>query len=127
MVVVCVVVLAPLGGQELRLRERREILDVEDLVAKPGVEGLDPGVLPRRARVDVGGCGRALLAPVAQDASGQLGAVVGAQVLRRPVLADEAPQDFDRLVGVDRAIDLDRQRLAGELVDDVEELELAAV
>lgn len=42
-------------------------------------------------------------------------------------LGGEALQNCHRLLGVDRAIDLDRQGLAGELVDDVQELQLAAV
>jgi hypothetical protein len=37
------------------------------------------------------------------------------------------PTPLDCGIGVDRGIDLDRQRLAGELADDVEELQLAVV
>jgi len=54
-------------------------------------------------------------------------AVVGPEVLGSAALGRQPLEHRDRLVGVDRAIDLDRQGLAGELVDDVEELELAAV
>jgi len=67
------------------------------------------------------------LTPLAQHAGGQLGAVVGPEVLGSPALGREPLEHGDRLVGVDRAIDLDCERLAGELVDDVEELQLAPV
>jgi len=108
-----VVVGAPLCGEKPRLGEGRELLDVEDLVAEPSVERLDPGVLPGRARIDVGGQGRLGLAPLAQDAGGELGAVVGAQVLGRAAFCDEAFQRCDCLVGVDRALDLDPPALRG--------------
>ncbi len=66
--------------------------------------------------------------PLGKHQRGELGPVVGAEVRRRgAALGDQALQDRDGLVGVDRAGPLDRQRLAGELVDDVEELQLAAV
>ncbi len=46
---------------------------------------------------------------------------------REPRARRRAARALCRLVGVDRALDRDRQRLAGELVDDVEKLEFAAV
>jgi hypothetical protein len=67
------------------------------------------------------------MAPFPKDGGGQLRAVVGAQIGRGAALGGKALEDRDGLLGVDRAADLDRQRLAGELVDDVEELQLAAV
>jgi len=45
----------------------------------------------------------------------------------RPTLGDQAFQDHDGLIGIDAPSALDRQRLAGELVDDVEELQLTAI
>ncbi len=125
---VCVVVGSVVRGEDLGFGEGRELLDVEQLVPEAGVEGLDPGVLPGRARIDVGGAGERRLAPLGKDPGGQLGAVVGAEVRwRGAALGDQAFEDRDGLVGVDRASALDRQRLAGELVDDVEELQFAAV
>src|SRR3954463_5767384 len=44
-----------------------------------------------------------------------------------PPLVAEALEHVDGLVGVDAARDVDRERFAGELVDDVEQLEHAAV
>jgi Lipocalin-like domain len=48
-----------------------EELGVEYVVAEAGVERLDPGVLPGRARLDVGGAGAADEAPVAQGMGGE--------------------------------------------------------
>jgi hypothetical protein len=70
-----VVALEPLGEDQLRLGERAEELGVElgveYLVAEAGVERLDPGVLPGRARLDVGGAGAGDEAPVAQGMGGE--------------------------------------------------------
>jgi len=55
----------------------------------------------------------------AQHRRSQLRAVVGADVGRNATFGGEALQDRDGLLCVDRAIDFDRQGLAGELVDDV--------
>jgi hypothetical protein len=71
----------PVGEDDLGLGQGVEELDVEDLVAGAAVEGLDEGVLPGRARLDVGGGGLAQAAPVAQGVGDQLGAVVAADVL----------------------------------------------
>jgi hypothetical protein len=66
-----VVALEPRGEDQLRLGERAEELGVEYLVAEAGVERLDPGVLPGRARLDVGGAGAGDEAPVAQGMGGE--------------------------------------------------------
>ena len=63
--------LEPLGEDQLRLGERAEELGVEYLVAEAGVERLDPGVLPGRVRLDVGGAGAGDEAPVAQGMGGE--------------------------------------------------------
>ena len=44
--------LEPLREDQLRLGERAEELGVEYLVAEAGVERLDPGFLPGRARLE---------------------------------------------------------------------------
>ena len=59
---------------------------------------------------------------------GHLGAVVHPHELRAgAALADDLVEHADGVVGVDRAGDPDRQGLAGVLVDDVEQLQRAAV
>ena len=115
-----VVVVSVVGGQDLCFGQGAELLDVEQLVAQAGVEGLDVGVLPGRARLDVGAGGGSRPTPLAQDAGGQLGPVVRADVLGgEATLGDQALEHGDGLIGIDRALAADRQRLAGELVDDV--------
>jgi hypothetical protein len=44
----------------------------------------------------------------------ELGTVVEAHVVRRPVLQDEAIQDIDDAVGIDATIDVDRECFAGK-------------
>lgn len=67
-------------------------------------------------------------APVAERVGGQLGAVVAAD---EPgcgaALGDKEFQRGDGLVGVDAPVALDRQCFAGELVDDMQQLEDPAV
>jgi hypothetical protein len=62
--------------------------------------------------------------PVAQRVGGQLRAVVTAdERWRRLALADEAVEHGHRVVSVDPLAALDRQRLPGELIHNVQELQ----
>jgi hypothetical protein len=110
------------GGLESRL------LCGRDLVADAGAERLNERVLPRGAGLDEAAAGAAEAAPVAEGVGGPFGAVVHPDQLR-PVaaLADDLVEHTDGVVGVDRARDSDRQGLAGVLVDDVQQLDRAAV
>jgi hypothetical protein len=86
------------------------------------------GFLPRRARFDVRAAGPGEPAPVSERVGGQLRPVVAANERRRlPALGDEPVEGGDGLVGIDAAVTLDRQRFAGELVDDVQQLQDPAV
>jgi hypothetical protein len=88
------------------------------------VERFDVGVLPGCARLDVAGTGAGVAAPVAECFGDELGSVVAAQVLGRTAsLLDEALEDADGLVGVDRAGRDAGERFAGVLVGDVEDLD----
>jgi hypothetical protein len=58
---------------------------------------------------------------------GQLGAVVAADVRRRPASGGEVVEHRDRLVCVDAAGDVHGQRFARVLVDDVEQRQHAPV
>ncbi len=123
-----VVVAAPVLDQHSGFGETREQLDAEQLVAHPGAEALDVWVLPRRARLDVRAARAREPTPVSERVGGQLGPVVAANEPGRAAeLGDEALQRRDGLVGVDAAVTLDRERLAGELVDDMQQLENPAV
>src|SRR3954470_24362691 len=119
----CVVVLAPVLDDDDGFGEAAELLDVEQLVAHAGVEGLHVGVLPRRAGLDERRLSAAEAAPVLQGVRGQLRAVVAAHVRRRSALGGESLKYGDGLVCVDAPCDVHRERLAGELVDDVQQLD----
>ena len=73
-----VVVDAPVLGEDLALVEVVEEL----LVAHPSVEGLDPGVLPRRPRLDEDRRGAIESALVGDGEGNELGTVVEAHVGR---------------------------------------------
>jgi hypothetical protein len=81
-----VVALEPLGEDQLRLGERAEELGVEYLVAEAGVERLDPGVLPERARLDVEAAGAGDEAPVAQGMGGATTLAPAGYPLPDPIL-----------------------------------------
>jgi len=80
------------------------------------------------ARLDESALGPTDAAPVAQGVGGHLGAVVHPDELRAgAALADDLVEHPGRVVGVDRAGHPHRRRLAGVLVDDVEQFQHAAV
>ena len=123
-----VVVDAPVADEHLGLEERVELPEVEQFVAEAAVEGLDPGVLPGRARIDEHACGAVGCAPLGDDDRDELGAVVETDERRCPAPLDHDPvKHGDDVIGGDRVLDSDLEALAGELVDDVEHLHLSAV
>ena len=61
--------------------ERPELGDVEQFVADPAVERLDPGVLPRGSGFDVDGAESREAAPVPQTPGDQFGSVVHPEML----------------------------------------------
>ena len=118
-----VVVVAPVGDHHLGLGEAGEQLDREQLVTDPGVERFDVGVLPRRSGLDVGRPGTGESAPVAQRVRRELRAVVTTNELRGPAAnGDEPLERDDSAVSVDASFALHLQRLARELVNDVQQL-----
>jgi hypothetical protein len=62
-----VVLDSPVLDNDVGLAEVGEVFDVEQLVTDPAVEGLDEGVLPGRAGLDVGTGGAREPAPLAQS------------------------------------------------------------
>ena len=119
-----VVVLAPVADHHPRLGQAGELLDVEQLVAHAGVEALDERVLPRRAGLDERRPGPRELTPVpGARARSSPGRCPSAGSSGRAALGDQPLQRRDDRVGVDAALDQHHQRLAGELVDDVEQLQ----
>jgi hypothetical protein len=68
------VVLHPPGfDNDASFGERQELLDVEQLVSGPAVEGLEERVLPGAAQLDVDGPGAGEPAPVPQRPGQELG------------------------------------------------------
>ena len=65
----------------------------------------------------------AALTPVLERVGGHLRAVVHPQVFRGAALGDQPLQLAHGLIGVDAALHQHHQRFAGELVDDVEQLD----
>ena len=63
----------PVGQHHLELEQGVELLAVQELVAEPTVEVLDPGVLPRWTRVDEHCLGTGEPVPVDQDIGDELG------------------------------------------------------
>ena len=99
-----VVVDAPVLDDDLGLEEGVEQLAVEELVAEAAVEALDPGVLPRAARVDEDRVGAVEPAPVGDGMGDELGPVIEPQVRRGAALGGDPVQGGDDLVGVDVAL-----------------------
>lgn len=121
---VVVVLVAPVGDEDLGLQESVELFDGQQLVAHAGAVGLDPRVLPGGAGIDVAGAGTPEGAPVAQGAGGELGSVVATDEARVPAAAtDDLVEGGHGGVGVDGVAGEVAQRLPGELVDHVQDLD----
>jgi hypothetical protein len=125
---VAVVVLAVVLDHHLGLSEAGEDLDREQLVADAAVKALHERVLPWRARFDERRPGPGEPTPVPKRVRGHLRTVVTPDELRTAaLLGDDPVQYFHDLVAIDAALGFHRQRLAGELVHDVQELEVVPV
>ena len=117
----------PAFDHHLGLAQRVEDLALQQLVAQAGVEALHASVLPRAAGRDAGGS-RAHGADPGLDPLGhELGAVVRADVPGHAAQDEQVGQHVDHVSGSELAPDPDGQALVGELVDDVEHPELAAI
>ena len=110
-----VVVLTPALDHDLRIDSIAKPLHRQALIAELAVEGLVRAVLPWLARIDERRFDVLAREP-SQDRAGQeLRAVVGSQVPRSSMPADEPGEYLDHAVAADTASDIDRQRLAREL------------
>ena len=118
---------SPVLEHDLGFEEVSEVFCVEAFVSEASVEGLDVGVLPGRAGLDVGGVGAPDAAPVPQRGRDELGAVVHTQVRWSPSLVHELLDGGDDAVGADAARGVDGEGLSGELVDNVEKLDAAQI
>src|SRR6056300_254783 len=71
-----VVVFSPFFDQDLCLFQRVEDLAVQKFISKPCIEAFAVSVLPRRARLNVGGLGPNRFDPVPDGLSNELWAIV---------------------------------------------------
>jgi hypothetical protein len=117
----------PPFGQDAGFGKCTEQFDVEVFVTDPAVERLNERVLPRRAGLDVHGPNTRGSTPVPKHVSGELGPVVHAEMNRCTVDRDQCLEDSDKVLGGGRAGHVHGQRFAGVLVDDVSQLEPAAI
>src|SRR3712207_2203921 len=122
-----VVVPPPAFDDDLGLRQRVEDLAVEQLVAELAVEALAVAVLPGAAGLDVGRRGTDRRDPGPHGLGDELGPVVGADVARDAAQDEQVREQVDDVDRVQLPAHPDRQALAGELVDDVEQAVLAPV
>ena len=102
----------PVGDDDAGFGERVELLAVETLVTEAGVKGLDVTVLPRRAGVDVERPDAAVDQAFSDGKDDKLGAVVGADMLRRSVGFDGLGEDGHDVVGANAAGDMMGRRTA---------------
>jgi len=125
---VLVVVDPPVFDQDLRLGQAGEQLHAEQLVADATPEAFDVRVLPRRAGLDIGASGACEPTPVPKRVGGHLRPVVTAhEPGGGPAVGDEPLEHCDGLIRVDPPATLDRQRLTGELVHDMQQLQVVPV
>src|SRR5262245_52121135 len=96
-------------------------MQVEQLISKSSVEALDVRVLIRFAWLDVLNCHSRRLGPLNERFTEKFRAIVGTQDLRQPTLTAQALEDSDQSLRSNRCIDFDVQRLAIEIVNDIEQ------
>src|ERR1700751_1557279 len=122
-----IVVLSPTLDDDFGFAQRVEDLAIEKLVAQPRVEALDEAVLPWAARRDVGGLCADCADPLLHRLGDELRAVVGTNVLGNTAQDEQVRQHIDDIDRSEPAGYPNGQALMGELVDDVEQAELAPV
>ena len=108
--------------QHLCLLQRRENLPVEEFVPEFAVEAFDVAVLPRTPRLDEQRLDSQPREPFPDGFGGELGPVIRSDVFRDAVPQHQPgqhPQNVPRALLTGH---LDRQALAGELVDHRQEL-----
>ena len=118
---------SPAFDHHLGLAERVEDLAVQQFVAQAGVERLHIAVLPGAARRDVGRLGADRRDPTPHRLGHELGAVVRADVSGHAAQDEQVGKHVDHVGRLELAPDPDGQALVGELVDDVQQPELASV
>ena len=122
-----VVVPPPAFEDDLRLAQAVEDLAIQQLVTEPGIEALHIAIFPRAARGDVGHLGPDRGDPALHCLGHELWAVVRTNVRGHAAQDEQVGQHVDHVGRFQLAPDPDGQALVGELVDDVEQPELAPI
>src|SRR5262245_22293463 len=117
---VAVVVEAPGRDRADRVGQAHKPARVQALVAELPVEALDEGVLHGLARLDEAQLDASLVGPLVQQPARELRSVVQYQRLGRTPALDHPIEDARHACRWDRPTDLDRERLAREVVYNVE-------
>src|SRR5688572_13386643 len=99
---------------------------VQALVAEPAVEALDVGVLDRLAGPDEVQLDAALVCPGVQHLAGELGTVVADDAFGQAAYLRDRGEDLRHAETAEGGVDLDGQRLAGEVIDDIKGAKHAA-
>jgi hypothetical protein len=122
-----VVVPPPALDDDLGLAQRVEDLAVEELVAQARIEAFNEPVLPWASRSDVGGLSPDGANPLLHGGGDELRAIVGTDMLGHAAQGEQVRQHVDDVGRLEPTRYPDGQALMGELVDDVEHTELAAI
>ena len=121
-----VVMPAPDFDHDASLLATAEPFERQAFVTEFAVEALVVAVLPGFARIDQCGVYLRVAEPFEDRVADELRAVVRAEEPRRAVLGDQTREYLDHAGGANRAGHVDRQALAGELVNDGQALDLLA-
>src|SRR5258708_19015911 len=111
----------------LRIDSISKPLHTQALIAELAVERFIIPVLPGLARIDVRSVDVRLQKPTQYCPGDELRSVVGSQVLRAAVNANQFTQYLDDPAGADAPGHVDRKALARELIDHGEALELLTI
>ena len=118
---------SPAFDDDPRLREGVEALSVRQRVTELAVEALAAAVLPRAARLDEGGLRPSGRPPFSHGLGDEFRAMIGTDAARHAAQDEEVRQDADDVRRLQLPVDPDRQALAGERVDDVQQAQRPAV
>jgi len=117
----------PTLDDDLGFTQRIEDLTVKKLVAQARIEALDEPVLPRAARGDVGGLRTNGTDPFLHRFGDELRAIVGTDMPGYAAQDEQVREHVDDIDRFEPARYPNGQAFMGELVDDVEQAELAPI
>ncbi len=122
-----IVLASPGFGQNLCLLQCIKYLAVEELIAQAGVEAFNRAVLPRAAWRDISRLSANGSDPRLDRLGDELRPVIRPDMCRHAAQDEEIRKNVDDVVRIQPSRYPDRQRLAGEFIDDVEHPDFAAI